>query len=95
MYQAKSKNVTFSLPPELIEKFKQYAEQDIIPSVNGAVREALEQYAVRMDQELLARSMRQAANDPAFMNDLNSCLQDFAAVDFPISSRSDLSNPID
>lgn len=40
-----SKNVTFNLPPELIEKYKFYVKQNFFPSVNVGVKEVLEMYS--------------------------------------------------
>ena len=52
---SKVKNVTFSLPIELIEKFKQYAREKYIPSLNTGVREALEEYSAKIEKEMLKK----------------------------------------
>jgi metal-responsive CopG/Arc/MetJ family transcriptional regulator len=85
----KLKNVTFSLPVELLDELKQYVEYDCIPSVNAGVREALEEYAVKLKKEILAREMEKAAKDPLFMNDLEDCMKDFEAVDSETARRMD------
>jgi metal-responsive CopG/Arc/MetJ family transcriptional regulator len=78
---SKPKNVTFNLPPELIERYKGYVEQKFISSVNAGVREALEEYVKKIDKEMLHNEMRNASKDPLFMNDLKECMDAFAAVD--------------
>ncbi len=84
----KAKNVTFNLPPELMNKFKGYVKEKVIPSVNAGVREALEEYSVRMDKELLKSEMLRAANDPHFMKDLNDNMKAFEAVDSETSKEN-------
>jgi flavin-dependent dehydrogenase len=77
----KPKNVTFNLPPDLIDKYKDYVQQKYIPSVNAGVREALEEYGKRIEKEILKNEMRKAAKDPLFLNDLNESMKAFEAVD--------------
>lgn len=77
----KAKNVTFSLPPELIDKYKVYVKQKYIPSVNAAVKEALEEYSKRIEKEMLKHEMEQAAKDPLFMDDLMENMKAFEFVD--------------
>lgn len=72
---AKSKNVTFSLPQDLIDKYKGYAEMKYIPSVNSAVREAMEQYGKRIEKERLQREMLAASKDPMFVQDLDESMK--------------------
>ena len=47
----KVKNVTFSLPVELIDKLKEFSEKNYIPSVSSAVREALQLYTKTIEKE--------------------------------------------
>lgn len=77
----KSKNVTFNLPPELIDKYKVYVKQKYIPSVNAGVREALEEYGKRIEKEMLKNEMKKASKDSLFMNDLNESMKAFEASD--------------
>ncbi len=79
--KSKSKNVTFTLPIELIDKLKEYATNEMIPSVNAGVKEALEEYSVRMDKEVLRREMAKAATDPLFMKDTDAVMKAFQFVD--------------
>ncbi len=77
----KSKNVTFNLPPELIEKFKMYVKEKYIPSVNAAVKEALEEYSKRIEKEMLRNQMLKASKDTIFLKDLNESMKVFEAID--------------
>jgi hypothetical protein len=77
----KPKNVTFTLPVELVEKFKLYAKSKYIPSVNAGVREALEQYSIKMEKELLKDEMLHASKDPLFMKDVKDTMEAFEASD--------------
>ncbi|KLU58608.1 hypothetical protein CEB3_c46240 [Peptococcaceae bacterium CEB3] len=78
---AKLKNVTFSLPVELIHKLKGYAQEEYIPSVNAGVREAIEEYVTKLEKEKLYREMLKAADDPLFVRDLAENMQAFEASD--------------
>ncbi|MEX2414622.1 MAG: hypothetical protein WD424_00645 [Paenibacillaceae bacterium] len=77
----KPKNVTFTLPVELIEKYRMYAKNNEITSVNAGVREALELYSVKVDKERLRNQMKNASEDPQFMSDLLKSMEDFQAID--------------
>lgn len=81
------KNVTFSLPIEIIEKFKEYAKNNYIPSLNAGVKEALEEYLKRMEKEKLKQEMIEASKDPQFMKDLEESMNDFESSDNETSRR--------
>lgn len=83
----KLKNVTFSLPVDLLEEFKEYVQYDCIPSVNAGVREALEEYSARMKKEILAKEMKKASKDPIFMKDLEENMKAFEAIDNESAGR--------
>jgi len=84
---AKVKNVTFSLHVDLLEKYKAYARSNYIPSVNAGVREALEEYAVKIEKEKLKKEMLQAAQDPLFMQDLEENMRAFESSDLETLRR--------
>ncbi|MCF6093243.1 hypothetical protein L1765_04430 [Microaerobacter geothermalis] len=86
---AKGKNVTFNLPIELIEKYKNYAEQKVIPSMNAGVREALEEYSIKVEKELLKKEMMDASNDPLFIKDLEESMKAFEHSDKEIKEPSE------
>jgi len=78
---SKVKNITFSLPIELIEKYKQYAKDKYIPSLNAGVREALEEYSTKIEKEMLKREIKEASNDKMFMEDLKESMDSFLSSD--------------
>jgi hypothetical protein len=71
------KNVTFSLPVDLVEKLKSLAKDNYIPSLNAGVKEALEAYTRLKEREKLKIEMEKAAKDPLFMDDLYSSMDAF------------------
>jgi len=86
----KQKNFTFSLPENLVDKIKGYAEDNLIPSINAGVKEALTEYVCRIDKEILRNKMAQAAKDPLFMKDLEDCMKDFEASDRELDGEADI-----
>ncbi len=78
---SKPKNVTFNLPPELIERYKALADKKIIPSVNAGVREAMEQYSQKIEKEIFKKEMEAAGKDPLFLEDLHESMGYFEALD--------------
>ncbi len=78
----KTKNYTFSLPPELMERLKKHAQKGYVYSVNSAVKEAIESYVVQIDKKYLYRQMKEAADNPDFVYDLETAMADFSYVDY-------------
>ena len=78
----KTKNYTFSLPLDLLDRLKEHASEGNVPSVNFAVKEALETYVVKIDKENLYKQMKKASEDPLFMEDLESTMAVFSEADF-------------
>lgn len=78
----KTKNYTFSLPLDLLDRLKEHANACNVPSVNSAVKEAIETYVVKIDKENLYQQMKKASEDPLFMEDLESTMAAFSEVDF-------------
>ncbi|MCR4437407.1 MAG: ribbon-helix-helix domain-containing protein [Eubacteriales bacterium] len=79
--KAKLKYVTFTLPVELIEKYKKYAKENYIPSVSAGVREALEEYAEKIERDCFTKEMIRAAHDPLFLQDIKENMRAFEASD--------------
>lgn len=75
------KNVTFSLPVDLVEKLKALAKEDYIPSLNAGVKEALEEYTRLKEKEKLRKDMENASKDPGFMRDLTASMKAFEFAD--------------
>lgn len=78
----KTKNYTFSLPLDLLDRLKEHANEGNVPSVNFAVKEAIETYVVKIDKKNLYKQMKKASGDPLFMEDLESIMAVFSEADF-------------
>ncbi len=78
---SKVKNATFSLPIELLDKIKEYANKNYIPSINSGVREALEEYVIKIEKERLYKEMLKASEDPLFMKDLEENMKLYEYAD--------------
>jgi hypothetical protein len=81
------KNVTFSLPVDLMEKYKNYAKSSDIPSVNAGVKEALVEYSRKIEKEKLKKEMMKAAKDPLFIQDLEESMRAFESSDLETAKR--------
>ena len=75
------KNATFSLPVDLLERLKEYAKNQDIPSLNAGVKEALEEYSKKIEKEKLRKRMAEASQDPLFMKDLENSMKAFEDSD--------------
>lgn len=82
--RARLRNVTFSLPEDVVDKLRSYVEEDYISSLNSGVREALEQYTTKMDRMKFKKAMEQAAQDPLFIKDVEDSMKDFEKADYEI-----------
>ena len=83
----KKKNYTFSLPEELLAKFKEYSESNYIPSITAGVREAMEEYSTRIEKQRLKEEMQKASKDSLFMKDLKETMEAFAEADREIEEK--------
>ena len=77
----KQKNVTFSLPEDVVDKMRGYVEEDYIPSLNAGVKEALEEYIVKLDKLKFRKAMEQASKDPLFISDIKNTMDAFEKAD--------------
>jgi predicted DNA-binding protein len=75
------KKVTFALPDSLLHKLRILADRKRIPSVNAAVREAVEEYVNNLEREDFHKAMADAAKDPEFMRDLQETEEAFQYAD--------------
>jgi hypothetical protein len=75
------KNVTFSLPPNQIEKLKKHVNDFGMSSVNAAVRDALDIYIKDLDRKKYRLAMQTASKDPRFIKDMEDTMRDFASID--------------
>lgn len=80
------KNYTFSLPSEVVE-IREYAKNDYISSLNAGVKEALEEYAHKLEKEKFKKEMIEAANDKIFIQDIMDSMKDFESSDSETAGR--------
>lgn len=83
------KNYTFSLPIELLDRLKNYSNDGYVPSVNSAVKEAIESYVKSVEKQKLYKEMQAAAQDPLFMSDIQDAMNDFSYTDFESLKETD------
>ena len=76
-----SRKATFALPEPLLKKLKLLANNNRVPSVNAAVREAIEEYIVKLEREEFRNAMEEAAKDPDFIRDITDTEKDFRRLD--------------
>ena len=84
-----SKNFTFSLPIDLLDKLKDFSKEGYISSVNAAVKEAIESYVIKLEKQNLYLTMKEAAKDPMFIKDLDDAISDFTYSDFEAMKEND------
>jgi len=84
---SKIKNVTFSLPVEVVEKLREYVRDNYIPSLNAGVKEALEEYTVKIERQIFKREMERAVKDPLFIADIGEAMSDFEKADTETAGR--------
>jgi len=76
-----SKNITFSLPIEYIEKLRNYSDNSYIPSMNAGVKRALDNLFMQIEKERLYKIMKEASTDKMFLNDINETMNAYMHVD--------------
>jgi Arc/MetJ-type ribon-helix-helix transcriptional regulator len=86
---ARQKNVTFSLPEDVVNKMRVYVEDNDIPSLNAGVKEALEEYIVKLDRLKFRKAMEQASKDPLFIKDIENTMAAFKKIDSEIAGGSE------
>ncbi len=72
---------TFVLPPSLAQDLREAVEKGAAPSQNALVREALRREMKRLREAEIEKAYAAAAADPLYVQDLEECMRDFAALD--------------
>jgi DNA polymerase/3'-5' exonuclease PolX len=72
---------TATLPMPYVDELKKMAEAKIVPSVNYAINEALDEYLKNRKASRYQALMREAGRDNAFLARTASCAEDFKALD--------------
>jgi len=72
---------TVVLPVEYVSDLKRLAADKVVPSVNAAIREAVETYIVNRKHEEYVKGMTAASKDPAFMESIRDIQKAFEYAD--------------
>lgn len=83
----KTTRITATLPVEFIDELKALAGSKQIPSVNYAIRQAIEDYLAVTKKKQYDAMMKEAAKDKAFMSRTTKCDEDFAAADSEVQGE--------
>ena len=75
------KNITFSLPESYIVKLRTFSKNDTVPSMNAAIRQALDDYFKKLEKQKIYDLMKDATTDVAFMNDIGETMDAYAISD--------------
>ncbi|MCL1873594.1 MAG: hypothetical protein FWF85_05710 [Clostridiales bacterium] len=78
---ARTVRYTTTLPLEYIDELKKLAKEKIIPSVNFAINEALDEYLRSRKAAQYEALLKEAGQDKEFLSRTLSCAEDFKAVD--------------
>ena len=77
----KKTRYTATLPIEFIEELKILVRENIIPSVNFAITEALSEYIKSSKAAQYEALMKEAGRDKEFLSRTLICAEDFKVVD--------------
>lgn len=76
---------TATLSEESIQELKALVEKKVIPSVNYAIREAIEEYIAQTKKQMYEKQMQEAAEDERFQKRTIGCNREFTFVDSEVS----------
>lgn len=65
----------------MAQQLREAVEKGAAPSQNALVREALRREMKRLREEEIANAYAAAAADPLYVQDLEECMRDYAALD--------------
>lgn len=78
---------TATLPSEYIDELKLLAKEQQIPSVNFAIKQALDEYLKQLKKLKYDEMMRAASNDKAFLERTMKCSDDFSFSDNEVTGE--------
>lgn len=81
----KTTRYTATLPIIYVDELKELAKERVIPSVNFAINEALDEYLKSRKAAQYEEFMKEAGRDKAFLSRTLTCAGDFKAVDSEVS----------
>ncbi len=80
----KTVRYTTTLPSDSIEQLKQLARTQQIPSVNFAIRQAVDEYLKQLKRREYDELMQAAAKDQDFYDRTMKCAEDFSFSDYAV-----------
>jgi len=75
------RKVTYSLPEGLVNDIAQVVSEGAAPSYSAFVEEALSDAVKFARERALGRAFADAASDPAFLDDIETAMDDFRYAD--------------
>ena len=81
MNTAKTVRYTATLPAIYLEELKELTKIGQLSSVNGGIKEAIDDYLKRKKKAQFDALMKEAANDKSFMERTMKCAEDFSFSD--------------
>ena len=78
---------TAILPRDCVQELRNMAEEKIIPSVNQGIRAAVEDFVKAHKEREYRRSMREAAEDEAFVRRMTDTMKAFEFADAELDGK--------
>jgi len=83
----KTVRYTATLPQSYVDVLKEMADQNIVPSINYAINEALADYIVSRKNARYEQAMKEAGRDASFLERTVKCGEDFEYADGEVSGK--------
>lgn len=80
---------TVVLPEQDLDMLKELVDGKAVPSVNAAVREAVEEYIVKTRKEIYRKGLIDAVNDPEFIKRTNENMDSYKNADREMEEMTD------
>lgn len=87
MNNLETTRITITLPIAFIDELKMLAKTKQVPSLNYAIREAVDDYLVLTRKKQYFEMMKEASKDERFLNRTSKCDKDFAFIDSEVQSE--------
>jgi len=78
---------TATLPVAALNELRMLASENLIPSVNYGIRQAVDEYLKQIKKAQYAAQMKKAAADKAFIERTNRCAEDFSFSDSEVQGE--------
>jgi len=78
---------TATLPVAALNDLKALAGENLIPSVNYGIRQAVDEYLKQIKKAQYAAQMKKAAADEAFIERTSRCAEDFSLSDSEVQGE--------